>query len=40
MSSQAPRVVYDCMILLQAAARPQRVHGTMRLVNDKRVTLA
>ena len=33
------RVVYDCMIFLQAAARPDRVHGTMRLVHDGRVTL-
>jgi putative PIN family toxin of toxin-antitoxin system len=32
-------VVYDCMILLEAAARPDRVHGTMRLVREGRVTL-
>jgi len=32
-------VVYDCMIFLQAAARPDREHGTMRLVREGRVTL-
>lgn len=32
-------VVYDCMIFLQAAARPDRVHGTMRLLNEGRVKL-
>ena len=38
MSDVIP-VVYDCMIFLQAAARPDRVHGTMRLVLDGQVTL-
>jgi putative PIN family toxin of toxin-antitoxin system len=33
------RVVYDCMIFLQAAARPSRVHGTMRLLRERRVLL-
>src|SRR5258706_1641034 len=33
------RVVYDCMIFLRAAARPDRVHGTMRLLQEGRVTL-
>ena len=33
------RAVYDCMIFLQAAARPERLHGTMRLLREKRVTL-
>ena len=37
--SDAINVVYDCMIFLQAAARPGHVHGTMRLVRDGRVTL-
>jgi putative PIN family toxin of toxin-antitoxin system len=38
-SSESVRVVYDCMIFLQAAARPGRVHGTLRLVHEGRVTL-
>jgi putative PIN family toxin of toxin-antitoxin system len=37
--NEAPIVVYDCMIYLQAAARPGRVHATMQFVNDKRITL-
>ena len=39
MSEDAIHVVYDCMIFLQAAARPERLHGTMRLLREKRVTL-
>jgi putative PIN family toxin of toxin-antitoxin system len=39
MSSQTPRAVYDCMIFLQAAARPQRVHATIRLIQEGRVAL-
>ena len=34
-----PRVVYDCMIYLQAAAKPDRIHGTIRLVREGRVEL-
>ena len=37
--SDPVRAVYDCMIFLQAAARPDRVHGTFRLVREGRVTL-
>ena len=37
--SNPTRAVYDCMIFLQAAARPDRVHGTIRLVRAGRVTL-
>jgi putative PIN family toxin of toxin-antitoxin system len=37
--NEAIHVVYDCMIFLQAVARPGRSHGTMRLVREKRVTL-
>jgi putative PIN family toxin of toxin-antitoxin system len=33
-------VVYDTMVFLQAAARPDRVHATFQAVRDKRVTLA
>jgi putative PIN family toxin of toxin-antitoxin system len=40
MSESEPiPVVYDCMILLQAAARPSRVHTTIRLVEEQRVIL-
>ncbi len=39
MSEDAIHVVYDCMIFLQAASRPDRLHGTMRLLREKRVTL-
>src|SRR3954470_11841875 len=31
--------VYDCMLFLQAASRPDRVHGTFRLLADGTVTL-
>jgi|SRR5665213_286354 len=31
--------VYDCMIFLQAAANPARVHSTMRLVESGKVQL-
>jgi putative PIN family toxin of toxin-antitoxin system len=37
--NETPDVVYDCMIFLQAAARPDRVHGTMRLMREGRVRL-
>ena len=37
--SEAIRVVYDCVILLQAAARSGRVHATIQLVRDGQVTL-
>ncbi len=37
--TEPPRAVYDCMIFLQAAVRPDRVHGTIRLVEDGAVTL-
>ncbi|HEX4792267.1 MAG TPA: putative toxin-antitoxin system toxin component, PIN family [Humisphaera sp.] len=37
--SEPVRVVYDCMIFLQAAARPSRVHGTMGAIADGRVSL-
>jgi putative PIN family toxin of toxin-antitoxin system len=37
--SEAIHVVYDCMIFLQAAARPDRIHGTMQLVRDSQVSL-
>jgi putative PIN family toxin of toxin-antitoxin system len=33
------RAVYDCMIFLQAASNPQRVHSTFRLVQSGEVTL-
>jgi putative PIN family toxin of toxin-antitoxin system len=33
------RAVYDTMLFLQAAARPQRVHATIQAVRDGRVTL-
>jgi hypothetical protein len=33
------RAVYDCMIFLQAASRPDRVQGTFRLVREGLVTL-
>jgi putative PIN family toxin of toxin-antitoxin system len=32
-------VVYDCMIFLQAVARPSRVHGTMRVLQESRIEL-
>ncbi len=32
-------VVYDTMIFLQAAARPNRVHATLQFIKDGRVTL-
>ena len=37
--SETVRAVYDCMIFVQAALRPQRVHATMGLVEDGAVTL-
>lgn len=37
--SDPPKVVYDCMVFLQAAARPDREHSTMRLVREDRVVL-
>lgn len=33
------RVVYDCMLFLQAALRPDRTHGTFRLARAGLVTL-
>ena len=33
------RAVYDCMIFLQSASNPQRVHSTFRLVESGAVTL-
>lgn len=33
-------VVYDTMVFLQMAARPERVHATFRAVQEKRVNLA
>jgi len=33
------RAVYDCMIFLQAASNPHRVHSTFRLVESGAVTL-
>lgn len=33
------RAVYDCMIFLQAASNPQRVHSTFRLVESRAVVL-
>ena len=33
------RAVYDCMIFLQAAANPSRVHSTLRLVHSGEVLL-
>lgn len=32
-------VVYDTMVFLQAASRPDRVHATLRAVHDHRVKL-
>ena len=37
--SKPIRVVYDCMILLQAASRPDRVHGTMKALDEGRIAL-
>jgi putative PIN family toxin of toxin-antitoxin system len=37
--SDPTRAVYDCMIFLQAASRPDRVHGTFRLVREGAVKL-
>ena len=34
-----PRVVFDSMLFLQQAARPDRVHGTFAVVVDGRVEL-
>ena len=33
------RAVYDCMIFLQAASNPQRVHSTFRLIESGNVAL-
>jgi putative PIN family toxin of toxin-antitoxin system len=33
------RAVYDCMIFLQAASNPGRIHSTFRLVDSGAVTL-
>jgi predicted nucleic acid-binding protein len=33
------RAVYDCMIFLQAASNPQRVHTTFGLVDSGAITL-
>src|ERR1700761_5556108 len=33
------RAVYDCMILLQAAARPARTHATLQLARSDEVEL-
>lgn len=33
------RVVYDTMLFVQAAARPDRIHATFRGILDARVTL-
>ncbi len=38
--SEPIRAVYDCMILLQAASRPDRVHGTMRRFDRHWITSA
>jgi putative PIN family toxin of toxin-antitoxin system len=35
----APRVVYDTMVLLQAAIHPQRRYATIEAVEDGRLTL-
>jgi len=37
--SEPIRAVYDCMVFVQAALRPQRVHATMQLVEEGAVTL-